>query len=104
MQLHCVSGNVLCKIKHQTDVSKHVSVEEHLRIIGNIFDISIIGKCLLSENVYYMSIIGKRLLYVYYRKICTFFLRKWVEQQKANKLDILMRGCVATGGWIIGGK
>ena len=66
MQLHCVSGNVLCKIKHQTDVSKHVLVEEHLRIIGNIFDISIIGKCLLSENVYYMSIIGKRLLYVYY--------------------------------------
>ena len=104
MQLHCVSGNVLCKIKHQTDVSKHVLVEEHLRIIGNIFDISIIGKCLLSENVYYMSIIGKRLLYVYYRKISTFFLRKWVEQQKANKLDILMRGCVATGGWIIGGK
>ena len=32
------------------------------------------------------------------------FLQKWVEQQKANKLDILMRGCVATGGWIIGGK
>ena len=97
MQLHCVSGNVLCKIKHQTDVSKHVLVEEHLRIIGNIFDISIIGKCLLSENVYYMSIIGKRLLYVYYRKICTFFLRKWVEQQTANKLDIF-------DAWVCGNR